>query len=72
MLTADATEFGGGITIASAQMAKGLEFDVVLVPDVDSTIYSTAMDRSLLYIACTRAMHELHLSYVGDASAFLP
>lgn len=58
--------------IASAQMAKGLEFDQVLVPFANAEHYSTKMDRSLLYIACTRAMHRLTLTYSGEASRLVP
>lgn len=52
-------------------MAKGLEFDEVLVPHADSLTYQTDYDRSLLYIACTRAIHRLTLSYSGEMSHFL-
>jgi len=30
------------------------------------------MDRNLLYVACTRAMHRLTLYSIGDPSPFLP
>jgi len=38
---------------------------------LDADTYATAMDKSMLYIACTRAMHELHLSDVGEPTEFL-
>ncbi|CAH8704812.1 AAA family ATPase [Paenibacillus melissococcoides] len=61
-----------GIIVASSHMAKGLEFDHVLVPFCDADNYRTEMDRGLLYIACTRAMHMLTLTYSGEASPLLP
>ncbi|WP_228542281.1 UvrD-helicase domain-containing protein [Nocardia sp. XZ_19_369] len=67
----DSTAFAGGIVITSAHIAKGLEFDVVIVPHSDDTSYATEMDRCMLYIACTRAMHELYLTHEGTASWFL-
>ncbi|MFE7962783.1 HelD family protein [Streptomyces cellulosae] len=67
----DSTEFSAGTVITSAHIAKGLEFDTVIVPDVDDTNYANAMDKGMLYIACTRAMHELHLTHVGPLSRFL-
>jgi superfamily I DNA/RNA helicase len=42
-----------------------LEFDEVLIPQADDRTYSSRYDRSLLYIACTRAMHRLTLTYTG-------
>nr|WP_230416917.1 UvrD-helicase domain-containing protein [Micromonospora tarapacensis] len=67
----DSTEFAAGIVITSAHISKGLEFDTVIVPHVNDTNYTNEMDRSMLYIACTRAMHELHLTHVGPVSRFL-
>lgn len=67
----DSTAFTGGIVVTSAHIAKGLEFDAVIVPDVDERNYASDMDRSMLYIACTRAMHELHLTHGGRVSPFL-
>ena len=46
-------------------MAKGLEFDQVIIPHVTAKNYHTDLDRSLLYIAVTRAMHGLTLTWSG-------
>ncbi|MDT8441851.1 MAG: 3'-5' exonuclease [Desulfuromonadales bacterium] len=64
--------FAGGITVCSAHLAKGLEFDRVIVPDAGADNYRSDMDRNLLYVACTRAMHELLLTHTGEPSGFLP
>lgn len=63
--------FAAGVSVTSIQMAKGLEFDEVIVPQADSVTYASDYDRSLLYIACTRAMHRLTLLYMGNPSPFL-
>jgi len=42
-------------------MSKGLEFDYVIVPYVDSEHYTDEFDKNLLYIAFARAMHKLDL-----------
>ncbi|PKQ17538.1 MAG: hypothetical protein CVT68_07990 [Actinobacteria bacterium HGW-Actinobacteria-8] len=63
--------FATGALVTSAHISKGLEFDAVIVPGVDAGTYATPMDKSMLYIACTRAMHELHLSHVGKPTGFL-
>lgn len=71
LLTTQSTAFQQGITICTAHLSKGLEFDEVLVPNACDSNYTTPMDRNLLYIACTRAMHTLTLSHVGTATPFL-
>ncbi len=69
LLTPDSRQFVKGITVASVQMAKGLEFDEVIIPSAGSGTYFTDYDRRLLYIACTRAMHKLTVLYTGDFCA---
>nr|WP_308742387.1 3'-5' exonuclease [uncultured Anaerocolumna sp.] len=64
-------EFVDGIIITSIHMAKGLEFDEVIIPQVNDVNYQTEMDRNLLYVACTRAMHKLTLTYTGKPCDFL-
>jgi DNA helicase-2/ATP-dependent DNA helicase PcrA len=71
LLTADSTTFAEGIIITTAHLAKGLEFDEVIVPFVSARNYSTDVDRSMLYIACTRAMHRLTLTYTLERTAFV-
>lgn len=72
LLTQDSTQFTSGVSITSVLMAKGLEFDEVIVPDAGDIQYDSDFDRNLLYIACTRAMHKLTLFYTGKPSRFLP
>lgn len=64
--------FSTGVTVCTAYLAKGLEFDRVIVPDASASNYRTEMDRNLLYVACTRAMHRLTLLAVGEPSQLLP
>lgn len=72
LLDCEGTEFYDGLMVSSIAMAKGLEFDAVLLPGVDSPNYRTEYDRGLLYVACTRAIHRLTILYSGDPSPFLP
>ena len=62
------TAFVKGIIITSAHMAKGLEFDEVIIPQTDNKNYHSEIDRSMLYVAATRAMHKLTLTYSGRKS----
>jgi len=72
LLDAGSVGFSAGVLVCAAHLAKGLEFDRVIVADVSAGNYRTEMDRNLLYVACTRAMHRLTLYSIGDPSPFLP
>ncbi|MFS0558204.1 RNA polymerase recycling motor HelD [Brevibacillus sp. 179-C9.3 HS] len=63
--------FEKGILIIPAYLAKGVEFDAVIIYDASATRYGEESERKLFYTACTRAMHELHLYYSGEKSPFL-
>jgi len=71
LLDAESTSFKNGIIITTVHLSKGLEFDNVIVPFVSDRNYRTAVDRSMLYIACTRAMHKLTLTYAKSVTAFV-
>lgn len=68
LLSNQSSAYVKGIIITSAHMAKGLEFDEVIIPQADDTNYHSNIDKSMLYVAVTRAMHKLTLTY----SAFSP
>ncbi len=70
-LDLNSSKFADGITITSIHMAKGLEFDEAVIPSANSVTYSSEHDRSLLYVACTRAMHKLTLTCHGEISGLL-
>ncbi|MDU5106457.1 MULTISPECIES: HelD family protein [unclassified Clostridium] len=71
VLNMNSSKFINGITITTVTMAKGLEFDEVIIPKVNKESYKWEYDRSLLYVACTRAMHKLIITYSGDLTEFL-
>lgn len=64
-LSSQNSAFVQGIVITSAHMAKGLEFDEVIIPQVEEGNYYSEIDWSMLYVAATRAMHRLTLTYSG-------
>ena len=72
LISQESTRFMNGISVTSIQMSKGLEFDEVIVADAGDDVYHTEYDRSLLYIASTRAMHRLSMFYTGKPSRLLP
>lgn len=60
-----------GVVILPSYMTKGLEFDAVIVYNASAEHYSTPIDKNLLYVACTRALHRLVIYYTGNKSPFL-
>lgn len=63
LLSSQSSAFVQGIVITSAHMAKGLEFDEVIIPQTDERNYRSEIDKSMLYVAVTRAMHRLTLTF---------
>lgn len=72
LLSSQSAAFTAGVIVCTAHMAKGLEFDQVIVPDVDDKNYASEMERNMLYVACTRAMHRLVLTHCGTLTRFIP
>ncbi len=61
--------FKAGIEVTEVAQVKGLEFDYVVVLDVDSTNYpDTPTARRVLHVAATRAVHQLWMISVGTPS----
>lgn len=71
LLDEESRSFINGTVVSSIHMSKGLEFDAVIVPDASNENYNNDMDRNLLYIACTRAMHYLCLTYTNEPTVFI-
>ncbi len=61
-----------GVVILPVYMAKGLEFDAVIIYQTNNDSYNNEDDKKLLYIACTRALHRLTLFYTGEVSRLIP
>lgn len=60
-------EFGNGVMVLPVEYTKGLEFDAVLIYHASAESYP-AKDGyvKLLYVAATRALHELAVVHQGD------
>ncbi|WP_079509071.1 RNA polymerase recycling motor HelD [Mesobacillus jeotgali] len=61
--------FENGVNVIPTYLAKGIEFDAVII--FDSSSYTRDEERKLLYTACTRAMHELYILSMGGQSPLL-
>ncbi|MCP8967360.1 RNA polymerase recycling motor HelD [Ectobacillus ponti] len=65
----ETVSFERGIAIIPAYLAKGVEFDAVII--YDGNDYGQERERKLFYTACTRAMHELYVYARIDTHPFL-
>ena len=60
------------MVLLTLALAKGLEFDQVIIADADGRDYpSTPLARRRLYTAISRAMHKVTLLAQGDLSPLL-
>lgn len=57
--------------ITTPAKAKGIEFDCVIIPYANSENYHNELDRNLLYVASTRALHKLVFISDKTPSKFL-
>lgn len=66
------SEYQGGLSVLPLYLSKGLEFDAAIVADADLDAYGeTPWDAKLLYVGCTRALHELWLLHGGRLPSYL-
>ncbi|MEC2861127.1 UvrD-helicase domain-containing protein, partial [Bacillus cereus] len=66
VIEANQSKYEGGISVVPVYLAKGLEFDAVLLIDVDEEHYkNTKHDAKLLYVGCTRSLHDLWILHSG-------
>ncbi|EJV85547.1 HelD family protein [Bacillus mycoides] len=72
VIEADQSKYEGGISVVPVYLAKGLEFDAVLLIDVDEEHYkNTKHDAKLLYVGCTRSLHDLWIFHSGEVSPLI-
>lgn len=69
--TAEQT-YAGGLVVIPVHLAKGMEFEAVLLVDAGADNYAASeFDGRLLYVAATRALHVLHLFSIGAVNAYV-
>ncbi|MFX3632224.1 MAG: RNA polymerase recycling motor HelD [Candidatus Pristimantibacillus sp.] len=71
LITKETLAFEKGVMVIPVYLAKGIEFDAVFIYHASPAAYGRDNERKLLYTACTRAMHRLHLYTTGDWSPFV-
>ncbi|WP_088042102.1 RNA polymerase recycling motor HelD [Bacillus sp. EAC] len=71
LVKSGSVEYEQGIVVIPAYLAKGIEFDAVIIYNASSEVYGDESLLRLFYTACTRAMHHLELYSLGEPSPFL-
>lgn len=71
LIDQETVTFEQGIMVIPAYLAKGVEFDAVIIYNASNAQYHLESERKLFYTACTRAMHELYVLSVGTPTHFL-
>ena len=67
-ITSKNYKFSNDICITTGYLSKGLEFDGVIILNVNNSNYNkkNELDMKLLYVSMTRALHELSVLYSDD------
>ena len=66
------SEYNAGISIVPSYLAKGLEFDCVIISNANNQKYTnSSLDIKLLYVTITRAMSKLDILYQGEITSIL-
>jgi DNA helicase-2/ATP-dependent DNA helicase PcrA len=72
LVSGQAAGYRGGVSVIPVSLAKGLEFDGVIIWNASDTEFTTdPLDARLLYVALSRAMHSLHIMYQGNPTPLL-
>lgn len=72
LITSSELSYHGGITVAPILLAKGLEFDGVIIWNASDRKFTAGyQDAKLLYVAMSRAMYYLHILHQGRLTPLL-
>lgn len=63
--------YESGVVLLPSHLAKGLEFDAVVVAVLEDDFVERELDIKLFYVAMTRALHSLDIVCLGSRLRFL-
>ena len=64
-------DYNHKVLLTTCATVKGIEFDCVIVPNADQDNYVNNVDKNILYVSSTRALHKLYFLYNTQPSKFL-
>ena len=66
------SEYNSGISVVPSYLAKGLEFDCVIISNENNVKYTNnSLDIKLLYVTITRAMSKLDIFYEDEITSLI-
>jgi DNA helicase-2/ATP-dependent DNA helicase PcrA len=72
LITGREGEYPGGAVLLPVYLAKGLEFDAVLLSNASENCYpEDELHTKVLYVAMTRPLHRLYIYFIGKLSPLL-
>ncbi len=72
LITGKEEVYKSGIVVLPSCLAKGLEFDAVIIFNADAVGYTEdELDIKLLYVAMTRPLHKLYIYHTGEVTPLL-
>lgn len=64
-------EYDNPIVILPSYLSKGLEFDAVIIINIEDEYDEEELDLKLLYVAMTRAQHRLYVFFKEGKNSLL-
>lgn len=64
-------DYENRILVTTCATAKGIEFDAVIIPNADNENYKNTVDKNILYVSSTRALHKLFFTTEKEPTALL-
>ena len=72
LITGKEEVYKSGMVVLPSCLAKGLEFDAVIIFNADAVGYTEdELDIKLLYVAMTRSLHKLYIYHTGEVTPLL-
>ncbi|HBY20516.1 MAG: hypothetical protein A2Y24_06680 [Clostridiales bacterium GWE2_32_10] len=71
LIRKDDIKFKHKTVIIPSYLAKGLEFDGVILYNVNKENYIENIDKKLFYTMCTRPLHKLVMYTIGEANVYV-
>jgi DNA helicase-2/ATP-dependent DNA helicase PcrA len=71
LIKKETSSYEPGVVVIPAYLAKGIEFDAVIIYNASKEVYGRDTERKLFYTASTRAMHELFINSDGEVNEFM-
>lgn len=70
-LMSEPEDYNNRVIVTTCATAKGIEFDVVIVPNADQDNYKNSVDKNIMYVSSTRALHKLFFVTNSTPASFL-